>query len=71
LKIERLEGTQFVSEVPFFGRQAKGEKGKVLGLHRLSFAWRNDSTYFVRIASNHQVARFGEKRKAGQPRNEL
>ena len=45
--------------------QARGEKGKVLGLSRVSFAWRKDSTYFVRIASNHQVARFGEEGKQG------
>lgn len=44
-----------------FGWHAKGEKGKVLGCVTLSFAWSNDSTYFRRIASNHQVARFGER----------
>ena len=60
LKIERLELPRGVDQVPFFfGRQATGQKRESVCVIWLGFAWRNDGTCPVRIASNHQV--FGKE----------
>jgi len=70
LKIERLEVSQGVSDVPLFWQAGEGRKRESVGLSLGSFAWSNDSTYVVRIASNH-LDRTAKKGRARQPRNEF